>query len=164
MLEILKDSGRLIQHIQQTAGDHIVNELTFPTGMPELADASAVLFLLGMSPLQNGLAPEPCLILNKRSARVKQAGDLCCPGGGVQPGLDGLLARSMTLPGMPIWRWPYWPKKKHEAPAQHSAPARWAVVEWEGAYIWVHARRASDRTVQRELPWQHYERRFDPGP
>jgi hypothetical protein len=121
MLEILKDSSRLIQHIQQTAGEHIVNELTFPTGMLELADASAVLFLLGMPPAQNSSAPEPCLILNKRSARVKQSGDLCCPGGGVQPGLDGLLARCMTLPGLPMWRWPYWLKKKRETPAQADA-------------------------------------------
>jgi hypothetical protein len=118
MLEILKNTDHLLDHIRQTAGEHIVNELTLPTEMPELADASAVLFLLGLAPFQNGSVPEPCLILNKRSDRVKQSGDLCCPGGGVMPGIDALLARAMTLPGLPMWHWPYWPKLKAKDPHQ----------------------------------------------
>ena len=50
--------------------------------------ASVVLFLVGDCPAESGARPETCLILNKRSARVRQAGDLCCPGGGIAPGLD----------------------------------------------------------------------------
>ncbi|MBI2877946.1 MAG: CoA pyrophosphatase [Candidatus Tectomicrobia bacterium] len=33
------------------------------------------------------------LLLNKRSSRVQQPGDLCCPGGTLQPSLDRLLRR-----------------------------------------------------------------------
>lgn len=47
-----------------------------------------------------------CLILNKRSRRVRQPGDLCCPGGGLHPILDPLGARLLTWPGSPLWRGP----------------------------------------------------------
>jgi hypothetical protein len=49
---------------------------------------------------------QPCLILNKRSAQVRQAGDLCCPGGGVTWPKDRFLGRLLRLPGCPLWRWP----------------------------------------------------------
>ena len=61
--------------------------------------ASVVLFLLGNCPAESGDRPEPCLILNKRSARVRQAGDLCCPGGGITPGLDRPAAGLLKYPG-----------------------------------------------------------------
>ena len=67
------------------------------------------MFLLGLMPGNNGQAPEPSLILNKRSQAVNQAGDLCCPGGGISPGMDTFLAKTMALPGLPMWRWPFWP-------------------------------------------------------
>ncbi|PIE67218.1 MAG: hypothetical protein CSA23_05045 [Deltaproteobacteria bacterium] len=63
---------------------------------------SAVLFLLEMD--SKG---EPWLILNKRSSRVRQPGDLCCPGGGVSPRMDRLLARVLDFPAMPLFQWPY---------------------------------------------------------
>ena len=63
---------------------------------------SAVLFLLG-----TGSSGEPCLILNKRSQRVRQSGDLCCPGGGIASSIDHLLARGLNLPVTPLSRWPY---------------------------------------------------------
>jgi len=40
-----------------------------------------------------------CLILNKRSARVRQAGDLCCPGGRVNPRFDFYAARLLGCLG-----------------------------------------------------------------
>jgi hypothetical protein len=67
------------------------------------------MFLLGIMPSGNSREPEPSLILNKRSQAVNQAGDLCCPGGGISPGIDTLLAKTMALPGLPMWRWPFWP-------------------------------------------------------
>jgi hypothetical protein len=76
--------------------------------MDGIKNASAVLFLLGLMPGDNGQAPEPSLILNKRSQAVTQPGDLCCPGGGISPGVDTFLARAMALPGFPMWRWPFW--------------------------------------------------------
>lgn len=66
----------------------------------DLGKISAVLFLLGP-----GTDDKPVLILNKRSGHVRQPGDLCCPGGGVQPTLDAFLARWLRLPAPPLSRW-----------------------------------------------------------
>lgn len=66
----------------------------------DLETVSAVLFLLGP-----GADGWPELILNKRSQRVRQAGDLCCPGGGISPRIDSWLARGLLLPAMPLQRW-----------------------------------------------------------
>lgn len=68
----------------------------------DLRRISAVLFLLSRGP--DG---EPYLILNKRSQQVPQPGDLCCPGGGISPSLDFLLARWLNLPATPLARWPH---------------------------------------------------------
>jgi hypothetical protein len=54
---------------------------------------SAVLFLLSLD-----ADKKPILILNKRSQKVRQPGDLCCPGGGVLTGTDHLLASSLNFP------------------------------------------------------------------
>lgn len=72
---------------------------------------SAVLFLL--TPFQTGAkdAFEPCLLLNKRSQKVIQPGDLCCPGGGVQP-LDKILSNALYWPFSPLRKWPAWRKWK----------------------------------------------------
>lgn len=69
---------------------------------------SSVLLLIGRASGADGCRRGPCLILNKRSRRVRQAGDLCFPGGGIAPRRDPLLARLLRLPGMPLARWPYW--------------------------------------------------------
>ena len=74
----------------------------------DLTTAAAVLFLLGQFPGQGRLAGKPCLILNKRSVNVRQPGDLCCPGGGVNLYLDGVLAKLLKLSILPLARWPYW--------------------------------------------------------
>ena len=74
--------------------------------------ASVVLFLIGDCPAAPGQRTEPCLILNKRSARVRQPGDLCCPGGGVTPVLDHPAAVLLKLPGSPLRRWPHWSSLK----------------------------------------------------
>jgi len=68
---------------------------------------SAVLFLLGGRPRDGNALQEPCLILNKRSSEVRQAGDLCCPGGGISLPRDANLARLLLLPGSPLRRWPF---------------------------------------------------------
>lgn len=68
----------------------------------DLRKISAVLFILGTG--SNG---QPFLILNKRSQRVRQRGDLCCPGGGISPSIDRLLARWLNLPATPLSRWPH---------------------------------------------------------
>jgi len=72
------------------------------------ANASAVLFLLGQFPGPGRLAGKPCLILNKRSANVRQPGDLCCPGGRINHHLDGILATLLKIPILPLARWSHW--------------------------------------------------------
>ena len=65
-----------------------------------------------------------CLILNKRSAQVRQPGDLCCPGGSVSPQFDFRAARVIGLPGGPLARWPYWRSWRRHRPLE----ARWLAL------------------------------------
>ncbi len=74
---------------------------------------SAVLFLLTQKQIGPSTAPEPCLLLNKRSQRVLQPGDLCCPGGGVAT-FDKILWRFMHLPFLPLHKWAQWPLWRFE--------------------------------------------------
>ena len=88
--------------VQQRLDQHRPTPFAFRTD-GDLKGISAVLFLLGSGP-----GGEPTLILNKRSPHVRQGGDLCCPGGGISPVLDGLIARALALPGTPLSRWSRW--------------------------------------------------------
>jgi len=110
MHALLNDPVLLQHHIQRRTGDGLLKKTTLPKRLDDIKDASAVLFLLGYMPEDNGRPPELGLILNKRSQQVKQPGDLCCPGGGLSPRVDPFLAKAMRLPGLPMWRWPFWTK------------------------------------------------------
>ncbi len=109
MYPLLNDADALQTHIQTATGKRLLKEPVYPEHVDGIRNASAVLFLLGLMPGGNSRGLEPSLILNKRSQAVNQAGDLCCPGGGISPGIDTLLAKTMALPGLPMWRWPFWP-------------------------------------------------------
>lgn len=98
----------LIPAIQKATANVLSDGLRLPTEPGRLNSASAVLFLIGSFSFGKGRPAEPCLVLNKRSVRVAQPGDLCCPGGGIEPRIDFSLGRLMQLPGFPGWRWPYW--------------------------------------------------------
>ncbi|MGD0398673.1 MAG: CoA pyrophosphatase [Syntrophobacteraceae bacterium] len=76
---------------------------------------SSVLLLLGWLPTDEGGIPEICIILNKRSKEIKQAGDLCCPGGAIEK-LDHFLARLLAFRGSSLSRWPYWKELKTRQP------------------------------------------------
>jgi hypothetical protein len=56
------------------------------------------------------------LILNKRSVKVRQPGDLCCPGGRVSRWLDAGLAALLKLPIFHLARWPHWPYWRKTSP------------------------------------------------
>lgn len=112
MNDLISDTTKLQDHIQQVTGDHLLKEPLYPSNIEALEGASAVLFLLGYMPSYNGHQPEPSLILNKRSQNVTQPGDLCCPGGGISAKFDAAVAKTMALPGLPMWRWPFWHKIK----------------------------------------------------
>jgi 8-oxo-dGTP pyrophosphatase MutT (NUDIX family) len=76
---------------------------------------SSVLLLLGELLSGEGGVPEACVILNKRSKEVKQPGDLCCPGGGIEK-LDHFLARLLSFRGSSLYKWPYWSELKTGQP------------------------------------------------
>lgn len=80
----------------------------FLKGIADASTTSAVLFLLGMHCEETEFSNSPCLILNKRSLKVKQPGDLCCPGGSISSRMDAFLAKFLYLPGSPLTRWPHW--------------------------------------------------------
>jgi hypothetical protein len=84
---------------------------------PDDDGMSVVVFLLGLQQAAPDQPPEPCLILNKRSRKVRQPGDICCPGGGVSPRFDRRAAHLLRLPLSPLRRWsyyPYWRKRSPE--------------------------------------------------
>ncbi len=86
---------------------------------------SSVLLLVGRQRLDEGsnrsevgAGDEICLILNKRSRSVRQAGDLCCPGGTVEPHIDPKLARILSLPGMHLRTWGAWKQFRRQRPQE----------------------------------------------
>ena len=115
---ILKKSPWLIKHILHRLYERNNQHPVFPINGVDWPTASAVLFLLGRYPESTKRSAEPCLILNKRSPKVRQAGDLCCPGGRVSPRLDAGLAKLLKLPILPLVRWPYWPEWRKKRPQE----------------------------------------------
>jgi 8-oxo-dGTP pyrophosphatase MutT (NUDIX family) len=98
-----------------------------PVGQGQTS-ASAVLFLLTLrSPAEEGPA-EPCLLLNKRSPQVLQPGDLCCPGGGIEP-RDRLLSLALRGPFSPLLKWPDWKRWRRAA----SRSDRWLALSLAAA-------------------------------
>jgi hypothetical protein len=86
---------------------------------------SAVLFLLTQQCVAPGRKPELCLLLTKRSDRVMQPGDLCCPGGGIAPG-DRILSGFMPLPLIPWRKWVQWLRWR----VRHGAAGRRVMQVW----------------------------------
>jgi hypothetical protein len=113
---LLRQPPRLIKHITRRLYARISRQSVFPGDGIDWQSASAVLFLLGRHPQTGSLSGEPCLILNKRSTRVRQPGDLCCPGGRVSRRLDAGLATLLKLPILQLARWPHWPQWRKTRP------------------------------------------------
>jgi hypothetical protein len=105
---LLKNADTLINHILSVLHDDSQHHRIDPKEVTQTANASAVLFALGLLCEDNRVSSEPCLILNKRSSMVRQPGDLCCPGGSISSRMDGFLSRMLYLPGSPLSRWPHW--------------------------------------------------------
>jgi 8-oxo-dGTP pyrophosphatase MutT (NUDIX family) len=118
---VRKVSKLTTDDVRQTLEDWNRKIRLYSEDIVDSRSSSAVLLLLGDGPGQKGFNSEPCLIFNKRSQHVRQAGDLCFPGGAISPSLDPFLARLLRLPLSPLTRWPYWKewrrKRKEEAEA-----------------------------------------------
>lgn len=105
---LLRDPPALKTHIQ-----HRLQAVSNPGPLGKeirLEDdgLSVVLFLLGVHRSTSLPVPEPCVILNKRSSKVRQPGDICCPGGGIAPRFDRLAAHLLRLPLSPLRRWTHY--------------------------------------------------------
>lgn len=75
---------------------------------------SAVLFIITLRKTDNSGEPEICVLFNKRSRKVLQPGDLCCPGGGVEK-KDKMISHIMRMPFSPFQTWAQQhPDVKHE--------------------------------------------------
>lgn len=111
---LCSDPAGMIARILQALDAHASQAALFDAAAADLAVTSAVLLPLGRGGSGAGSAGEICLILNQRSGRVRQAGDLCYPGGSVFPRFDFTCARLLGLPLGPLGRWPQWKKWRRE--------------------------------------------------
>lgn len=128
-LESLSDFKRLIPAITAALYAHASATPLYDAAAGDLAATSAVLLLLGRCKPAGGRSCEACLVLNKRSAAVRQAGDLCCPGGGVAPRFDFGAARILGLPLGPLGRWPFWRLWRRKKPLE----SRWLALYYATA-------------------------------
>ena len=112
--KLLQQPVALRRHITDRLEEHSRLKSLFDLEDADWPTISAVLFAIGRYPVKGQFYGQPCLILNKRSAKVRQPGDLCCPGGRVSPRLDAVLATLLRLPMLPLANWPYWSRWQRE--------------------------------------------------
>jgi hypothetical protein len=117
MLEILKDKSALISHIVRVLHERSGAAKIYNDNELDPQTSAGVLLLLGPGHNNTHQSDEPCLILNKRSIKVRQPGDLCFPGGSITPRIDSLLAKLFSLPITSLGRWQYWRQWKRDHPA-----------------------------------------------
>lgn len=113
-VNLFPDDRDLQQRIRKILYRCLRAESGFAAGRSRSVGSSAVMFLLGRQPGWTSAGEGPCLVLNKRSDLVKQPGDLCCPGGGIDLRLDRWGARLLHLPLTPLTRWPFWRELRRE--------------------------------------------------
>jgi hypothetical protein len=101
-VKLIEDQTALKTRISRALYERSRRESVFRNGTSDSAADSAVLFLLGSRITGKAGAPETCIVLNKRSIKVRQPGDLCFPGGRVAPHLDFWLSQLLRLPFSPI--------------------------------------------------------------
>jgi len=114
--KLLADPAALKARIGRVLQNSVNARFAWNNGYRSTDGLSVVLFLLGLCRHGRERSPVPCLILNKRSDRVPQPGDLCCPGGGIAPRVDRLGAQLLRLPLSPLRHWPSYSAWQAEAP------------------------------------------------
>ena len=106
--QLLEDRSRLLHHITHSLGDRSRQEKIYSNREIEWQTSAGVVMLLGHKPPSADGGAKPCVVLNKRSLKVKQPGDLCFPGGSMAPRIDPYLARLFSLPFTSLGLWRYW--------------------------------------------------------
>jgi 8-oxo-dGTP pyrophosphatase MutT (NUDIX family) len=122
--EWVSDPVCLIPGIIQALDAHAAEATLFDSEAADLAATSAVLMLLSRGAETAGTSAGVGLVLNKRSPRVRQPGDLCYPGGSVAPRFDFNVARLLGLPLGPLGRWPRWKRWRRKRPLE----SRWLAL------------------------------------
>ena len=113
---LFEDPAALQSRILERLVDECGCEALFTSESCDRVKSSSVMLLLGLQDAKDGAGREICVILNKRSRDVLQGGDLCCPGGTINSRLDSYLAKALSLPGSPLFRWPHWSCLKRSCP------------------------------------------------
>ena len=127
MVQLLNDPSALVKHIIHVLHQRSEREFIYSPDAVDPLVAAGVLLLLSPKSCHNSRPAQPCLILNKRSLKVRQPGDLCCPGGSVAPRVDPYFARLLSLPFGSLGRWTYWRQwKKNHFPAARLLALFWA--------------------------------------
>ena len=127
MLDFINDKDSLICHIIRMLHKRVDAKIIFSDNEVNRQTSAGVLLLLGSGVNQKDGPGEPCLILNKRSPKVRQPGDLCFPGGSIAPRLDWTLAKLFSLPVTSLGRWRYWPEwKRTDVQAARHLALLWA--------------------------------------
>lgn len=114
--ELLGDPTALRGHIQRALQAGTNPHSLWDDGHPIDNRLSVVFLLIGHYRRAPDQPLEPCVILNKRSSKVRQPGDICCPGGGIAPRFDHFAARLLRLPFSPFRHWDYYRFWQQEAP------------------------------------------------
>lgn len=107
-----KDSRQFVRQVTETLEKWNRDACLYTVDIADHKGSSAVLCLLSECLKGKGPDTEFCFVFNKRSKWVRQAGDLCFPGGSIDHRIDSLAARFLGLPFFPLGRWPYWKQWK----------------------------------------------------
>ena len=111
MAKLTKDMSGLNHRVAEVLYEHAGKTLGARNPSSKTMPMSSVLVPLQAAP-DGG---DPRLILNKRSQKVRQPGDLCFPGGGPELPLDGIIAQALGLSRSPLTRWPFWDTYKRRS-------------------------------------------------
>jgi hypothetical protein len=107
MKDLFTNPRDLMKRVSEALHEKSLGSGGFPENVFHSPVTSSVLFLLSWN---CNSTSGPCVVLNKRSFKVRQPGDLCFPGGRVSPRLDFLVSKVLKSPLSPLARWRFWPQ------------------------------------------------------
>ncbi len=107
-MNIVHEPETFVKRVTQELSKDLINGTSQPFLETVMDNASVVLLLLGMHSYSGNDVKQLSLILNKRSRAVVQPGDLCCPGGGIAPGLDRMIAAMLKRNPSSLTQWKFW--------------------------------------------------------